>query len=126
MKKGELILVVALLLSVASGWAQSGTCGANLTWRLSGASDNYTLTISGSGAMDDYTNNYAVGVDIDFDNPAPWSYYQSSIMAVIIGDSVTTIGNWAFFGFSALTCKIRSIPPQESRKKVNDFGLKKG
>ena len=54
MKTNVLILVVAMLLSVANGWAQSGTCGDNLTWRLSGTGDNYTLTISGNGAMDDY------------------------------------------------------------------------
>ena len=30
---------------------QSGTCGANATWSL----DNGTLTITGSGAMENYT-----------------------------------------------------------------------
>ena len=83
MKTKKLILVVAMLLSVANTWAQSGNCGDNLTWSLSDS----TLTISGSGAMDDY----------GFDNYPPWSSYLSSIAVVIIGDEVTTIGNRAFY-----------------------------
>jgi len=69
MKRSVLILITAMLLNVANGWAQSGACGENLTWRLSGAGDNYTLTISGSGAMDDYN------VEMDF---APWFSYRHS------------------------------------------------
>ena len=86
MKTNVLILVAAMLLGVANGWAQSGTCGANLTWSLSGTVDNYTLTISGSGAMDDYGDNIY----------SPWYAYRRSITAVTIGNGVTTIGEWAF------------------------------
>jgi len=64
----------------------SGTCGANLTWKLTNDS---TLTISGSGAMDNYgsvpgTRN-------------PWYSYNSTIKTIIIGNSVTMIGNNAFY-----------------------------
>ena len=95
MKRNVLILVAAMLLSVANGWAQSGTCGVNLSWRLSGASDNYTLTISGSGAMDDYS------VEMDF---APWYSYRRFITDIIIGEGVTT-------------AKFGAYPPKKAEKK---------
>ena len=44
----------------------SGSCGANATWEY----DNGTLTISGTGAMADYT-------DALTDNP--WNAYRTSI-----------------------------------------------
>ena len=62
-----------------------GLCGAsgdNVTW----AYDNNTLTIAGTGAMEDYTNN----------NDKPWYNYSSSIKNVVVGDGVTHIGNSAF------------------------------
>ena len=57
-KRLLLMLVLALLLTfgvTSAAWAatvDSGECGDNLTWTLD--SDG-TLTISGNGAMDDYT-----------------------------------------------------------------------
>jgi hypothetical protein len=61
----------------------SGTTG-NCTWTLTGPPDNYTLTISGTGAMGNY------------DFYAPWVSYNSSIITLIIEDGVTSIGNNAF------------------------------
>ena len=64
----------------------TGTCGDDLTWVLD---DEYTLTISGSGAMSDYS------VD-----EAPWyASYQTSIKSIVIEDGVTSIGSGAFNGF---------------------------
>ena len=69
----------------------SGTCGPNLKWHLT---DDGVLTISGEGEMDDYNDRgYYVG--------GPWGYDE--IKRVIIGDSVTSIGNNAFSGCSSLT-----------------------
>ena len=80
----------------------SGVCGAtgnenNVTWTLTANDDNatnptYTLTISGSGAMADYT---AV-------SQQPWASYQTSITEVVIGENVSKIGNLAFCYFPAL------------------------
>ena len=65
----------------ASTILYSGTCGENLTWVL----DNEgTLTISGTGTMEDY-----------FDG-APWYDYRTDIISVVIESGVTSIGNWAF------------------------------
>ena len=66
----------------------SGTCGANLTWTL----ENGVLTISGIGEM----NNWSW-------TTAPWYSYKDSIISVIIPNSVTTIGKYAFYDCSGLT-----------------------
>ena len=71
---------------------KSGTCGANgdnLTWVLD---DEGTLTISGTGAMEDY--GYLV---------APWYSSRSSIKKVVIESGVTSIGNYAFEYCDGLT-----------------------
>ena len=67
-----------------------GICGAqgnNLTWKLDCSG---TLTISGSGDMEDYTYASLVGT-------APWWNYRTQVTTLIIGDSVTHIGNYAFY-----------------------------
>jgi len=63
----------------------SGTCGTNVTWSLS---DDGTLTISGSGAMDNY-----------FDN-SPFNKEKSAVRKVVIEEGVTSIGNEAFYSCS--------------------------
>ena len=60
----------------------SGTCGENVAWTLD---SNGLLTISGTGAI----------------NQA--SYPKDSVVSVVIEDGVTSIGNNAFSGCSALT-----------------------
>ncbi len=74
--------------------AISGVCGAegdNVVWVLD--PDAGTLTISGTGAMADYS--YAVD--------APWIDYRSSIQSVVIDSGVTTIGSRAFYLCRSLT-----------------------
>ena len=71
-----------------------GTCGAkddDVLWALN--LDTGVLTISGTGAMADYS--YAVD--------APWIDYRSSIQSVVIDSGVTTIGNRAFYLCRSLT-----------------------
>jgi|GEM_PF-6859096 len=66
----------------------SGFCGAqgnNLSWILT--SDN-VLTINGSGDM----QNYYL-----WDNFAPWHSHRSNVRRVVIGNGVTSIGDYAFW-----------------------------
>ena len=75
-------------MGLSANAEESGTCGPNLTWHLT---DNGVLTISGKGKMNDYS----------FDNRSPW--YKYDIKRIIIGDGVTTIGEFAFTNCSTLT-----------------------
>ena len=89
----SLLLVLCLVLSVAPVTvhaASGGKCGENLTWTLS---DDGVLTISGTGPMKDYTSY----------NTIPWHGNKSSIYSVIIENSVTTIGDYAFFDCDSLS-----------------------
>lgn len=96
-----LLLCVGLLALPASAeeTATSGTCGENLTWKL----ENGTLTISGSGAMDNYSE-YQV---------APWDACAEQVQRIVIEDGVTTVGRRAFYGMSNLT---RAIIPASVTK----------
>ncbi|MGM9600946.1 MAG: leucine-rich repeat protein [Faecousia sp.] len=82
-----LCMLLAMLPVSASAATEvaSGTCGYsgdNLTWVYT---DDGTLTISGSGAMAQWTST----------NSAPWASYASSILTLVIGDGVTSIGHFA-------------------------------
>ncbi|MDE6087294.1 MAG: leucine-rich repeat protein, partial [Oscillospiraceae bacterium] len=68
--------------------ATSGTCGENLTWNFDESTG--TLTISGTGAMTDWKYG-----------ESPW-YNNKNIKEIIIKDSVTTIGDRAFWDCFAL------------------------
>ena len=68
----------------------SGTCGENLTWTLT---DDGVLTISGTGAMTDYTST----------SNAPWYSKRTDIKSAVIESGVTSIGNYAFYNCSSLT-----------------------
>ena len=75
----------------------SGTSSDGLTWSLTqDNSGNYTvLTISGSGAMKNYGHDNA---DI-WRTDAPWGY---DLTSVTIGNSITSIGDYAFIGCQSL------------------------
>lgn len=79
----------------------SGTCGTNLKWTLG---TDGTLTISGSGAMDNFDSNSYIGTVVSYYfYKAPWNDYKTRIKKVVINSGVTTIGNGAFNGCGNLT-----------------------
>ena len=78
-----LAMLLALLPTAAFADDGNNKCGEDLTWKLD--SDG-TLTISGTGAMEDYGRQS--------NQSAPWS--GKNIINVVIGDGVTTIGKYAF------------------------------
>ena len=82
-----LLMVVTMLPTTASAAeTASGTCGENLTWTLD---DTGTLTISGTGEMED--NYYS-----------PWDNQKESIKRVVIESGVTRIADSAFHGCTGL------------------------
>ena len=77
--------------TVTATFATGGLCGTNAWWDLS--DDGTVLTISGSGAMNDYS--YTT-VNSLWRTTAPWGWQE--LTTVIIGDGITSIGNYAFIG----------------------------
>lgn len=69
----------------------TGSCGTNATWTFS--PDDKSLTISGTGAMNDYSAT----------STAPWNAYIDNIDTINIADGITSIGNYAFSGCKNVT-----------------------
>ena len=94
----SILLVLAMLLSMApmtvlaatvEASGKFGASGSNLTWSLD--SDG-VLTVSGSGAMEDFASVSKV----------PWYSKRTKIKTVVIESGVTNIGKDAFYGISTL------------------------
>ena len=69
--------------------------GSGVTWQLTENTDDpstYTLTIRGSGAMEDYLMS----------SNQPWCSFRKQITSVVVSPGVTSIGNLAFTWFSKL------------------------
>ena len=89
--KKQLLLLVMFLLPMIALADKSGTCGDYLIWTLNESTG--TLTIEGSGAMEDFSSPSSV----------PWYGDRTKISNVVIGGGVTKIGKLAFSGCSGLT-----------------------
>ena len=72
-----------------------GKCGENLTWSFDEVTG--TLTISGTGDMDDYYDD-----DSPEDSSIPWLGQCEQISKVILEDGITNIGNYSFAGCNNL------------------------
>ena len=81
--------LTCVILPAQAEIVESGTCGNNLTWTLT---DDGTLTINGTGEM----NNY------NFNSPWP-SSLDDNIKTAVIEQDVTSIGDYAFSDCSGLT-----------------------
>ncbi|MBQ6430764.1 MAG: leucine-rich repeat protein [Oscillospiraceae bacterium] len=84
----------------AAAEPMTGVCGENMTYTLDMSTK--TLTITGTGAMDDFGQSGEFMI-----HPAganEWHCYHDRIETIRIGEGVTTVGNQAFYNFSALTC----------------------
>lgn len=75
---------------VAADSALTGSCGENLSYSIDEAAK--TLTISGTGTMQDFT----------YDSK-PWIESKDLIEKVVIEDGVESIGEYAFYDFTSLT-----------------------
>lgn len=108
-----ILRVMALLLSLvlilgyvpAVQAAESGTCGDDLSWHLSAG----TLTITGSGAMDNFSSG----------EYAPWYEFRNDIFRLELPEGLTHIGELAFYECSNLTAVV--IPG--SVQTIGDFAF---
>ena len=82
--------VLLLLFSPARSYAEvhSGSCGVDVNWTLD--TEMGLLEITGSGEMEDYEDT-------------PWYSHRSSINKCNIENSVTSIGDYAFYNCTGLT-----------------------
>ena len=83
-----LLIILSILIISSACYADTvtnGTCGNGLSWSLT---DSGQLTVSGTGDMTDYNSQSDV----------PWYPYRQAISEVVIGDGVTGIGDYAFYG----------------------------
>lgn len=69
----------------------SGSCGTDLLWRLNSKG---VLTITGTGAMKSYSS---------IKPSTPWYGKNLAIRTIVIGEGVTSIGDYAFEGCENLT-----------------------
>ena len=86
-----------------------GTDGDNLTWTIN---DRGNLTVSGKGAMKDYTQSY---INYQYVNTSPWGNYAKCLYSAVIENGVTSIGDYAF----AFCKNLKSVTIGED---VSNFG----
>ena len=96
----SILLALCMLLALLPFAAladNSGSCGEHAVWTLDDAG---TLTISGTGEMDNYSqlvlNN---GED---SSTAPWMEARQSIRKIVVSEGITSVGNRAFVGLRSL------------------------
>ena len=90
----------------------SGECGAegdNLTWTLDTTSGE--LTISGTGAMKDYSPPA-------LDDPAPWKDYLQEIVSIRVEYGVTSIGGRAF-----QACSVENVSISNTVERIGDMAF---
>ena len=75
------------------GWEMEGSCGDNVDWAIDPST--MTLSITGTGAMWDYPNDYP-----------SWFMTREWITDVQVGSGVTRVGSYAFYRMNALVSAV--------------------
>ena len=94
----SLFMTVIMIFSVVVSTdmlSVSATDNSNIKWSFD--SKTGTLTISGTGEMDDYNEH---------DIKAPWKKYNNYMTNIIIENGITSIGNYAFWCSEAFNITI--------------------
>ncbi len=101
-----LVFVLTLLpaVSIPAKADTSGSCGSDLTFSLSGT----TLTISGTGAMYNYSSQNSFPVDND-----------DYITKIIVNSGVTSIGDYAFTYFR----RLEQVSLPDTLKSIGDHAF---
>ena len=90
--KKQILSFVLLFLPIIVSADNSGSCGENVMWSFEEATG--TLTISGTGPMDDHMW-YRDGMTGSDENN-PFKEIGTNVEAVVINEGVTSIGGGAF------------------------------
>ena len=85
-----LVFSASLLIPARAEEILSGTCGEKVTWALD--KENHILTISGTGAMRDYTSG-----------ETPWKDYAADIQKLVVEEGINNLGCRVFAGLRNLT-----------------------
>lgn len=97
--------IVLLLCCIPTASAESGTCGAGLSWSYSFG----TLVITGEGEMTNYN---------EFET-APWYELRGMIKKVVLPEGLTSIGTLAFYNCVGL--RTVSVPDNVRTIGANAF-----
>ena len=87
---------------IASGYCGGEGDGTNLEWNLS---ESGTLTISGTGAMADYFDEWSEEAQ-DYVPNRPWEAYKEQIKKLVLGEGITRIGSYSFCQLRNAICEL--------------------
>ena len=87
------LFIISGILFTTNVCAQTWQIGFPTATDVEATLSNGTLTISGTGEMENYPNTSA----------QPWASQRNAITHLVINDGVTSIGNFAFMDFGQLT-----------------------
>ena len=90
MKQRIIAFICSVVLIATAVFICDNVFANNISWQYD--INSKTLYITGNGSMEDYTKPYE----------APWGIYILEMQNLIVGDGVTSIGNYAFAGSSSL------------------------
>ena len=98
-------LILCILMGCFCGMtlvygADIGSCGDNVNYTYSDG----VLTITGTGPMTEYDNM----------DDVPWDSYRDLIEEVVVGEGVTTLGDWSIYNMDAL----RKVTLPQSLKRL--------
>lgn len=99
------VMLLAAVVPAAYADEMSGSCGDKLTWSFSEG----TLTVEGSGEMDNYGDN----------SPAPWSELREQVTRLVLPEGLTSIGDMAFYHFTRLT----SVDVPDRVTKIGEYAF---
>ena len=111
MKIKNLLLTGVMACLAMTGFGQTWQIGSPNAASVTATLSNGTLTISGTGAMMNFTSSS------DFKTVnTPWDNNRTSITTLVINEGITRIGDYAFMNFSGIT----SVTIPESITSLGD------
>lgn len=96
---------------VSLGDYYSGKCGENAEWKFDKTTG--TLTITGSGAIDNYTAENL---------PAYAQRFAGEVKSISVSDEITAFGDYAFYGVTPAELSISGAVETIGEKAIGNFG----